>query len=60
LSLASLSSLVQCLQVRQEPTRVKNLLGAPLYGSLLAWPTNIRLGWKGFPGTNALAYYEKL
>jgi hypothetical protein len=20
---------------------------------------NIRLGWKGLPGTNALAYYEK-
>ena len=26
---------------------------------LLASPTNIRLGWKGFPRTNALAYYEK-
>ncbi len=22
-------------------------------------PTNIRLGWKNLPGTNALAYYEK-
>jgi hypothetical protein len=22
-------------------------------------PTNIRLGWKGSPGANALAYYEK-
>jgi hypothetical protein len=22
--------------------------------------TNIRLGWKGFSETNALAYYEKL
>ncbi len=22
-------------------------------------PTNIRLGWKGFPETNVLAYYEK-
>ncbi len=21
--------------------------------------TNIRLGWKGLPGTNALAYHEK-
>jgi hypothetical protein len=27
-------------------------------GSLLALPTNIRLGWKGLPGTNALAYYK--
>jgi hypothetical protein len=25
---------------------------------LLASPTNIRLGWKGLPGTNTLAYYE--
>jgi len=25
----------------------------------LALPTNIRLGWKGLPGTNALTYYEK-
>jgi hypothetical protein len=33
--------------------------GAPLYGRLLALPTNIRLGWKGLPGRNALAYYEK-
>ncbi len=26
---------------------------------LLALHTNIRLGWKGLLGTNALAYYEK-
>jgi len=25
-----------------------------------ALPTNIRLGWKGLPGTNTLAYYENL
>ncbi len=24
----------------------------------LASPTNIRLGWKGLPGTNTLAYYK--
>jgi hypothetical protein len=24
----------------------------------LALPTNTRLGWKGLPGTNTLAYYE--
>ena len=29
-------------------------LGAPKL------PTNIRLSWKGLPGTNALAYYENL
>jgi hypothetical protein len=38
---------------------VNHLLGNPLYGRLLALPTNIRLGWKSLPGTNALAYYEK-
>jgi hypothetical protein len=27
---------------------------------LLALPTNNRLGWKGFPGTNTLAYCEHL
>jgi hypothetical protein len=36
------------------------LSGAPVYGRLLALPTNISLGWKGWPGNNALAYYEKL
>jgi len=28
-------------------------------GKLLVLATNIRLGWKSLPGTNALAYYEK-
>jgi hypothetical protein len=28
--------------------------------SLLALPTNIRLGREGLPGTNTLAYYERL
>jgi hypothetical protein len=39
---------------------MKHLSGAPLQGMLLALPANIRLGWKGLPRTNALAYYEKL
>jgi hypothetical protein len=30
-----------------------------LHSKVLALPKNIRLGWKGLPGTNALAYYEK-
>ncbi len=30
----------------------------PLSGRV-GLPTNIRPGWKGLPGTNALAYYEK-
>jgi len=35
-----------------------HLSGAPLYCRVLASPTNIRLGWKGLPETNTLAYYE--
>jgi hypothetical protein len=38
---------------------VKHLSDGPLKGRLLALLINIRLGWKGLPGTNALAYYEK-
>ncbi len=38
---------------------MKHLSSAPLQGRLLASHTNIRLGWQGLPGTNALAYYEK-
>jgi len=34
------------------------LSDAPLYVRLLTLPTNIRLGWKAGPETNALAYYE--
>ena len=49
---------LQIFGIRQEPTRVKHLSGAPLYGRLLASSTNIRLGWKSLPGTNTLAYYE--
>ncbi len=37
----------------------KHLSDAPRKGRLLAFPTNITLGWKGLPGINALAYYEK-
>ncbi len=29
-----------------------------LGGRLLVLPTNIRIGWKGLPRTNTLAYYE--
>ncbi len=37
---------------------MKHLLGAPLYGKLLALPILIRLGWKGLAGTNGPAYCE--
>ncbi len=36
------------------------LLGLPLLVRLLALPSNIRLGRKGLPGTNALAYSGSL
>jgi len=29
-------------------------------GRLWPYPANIRLGWKGLPGSNTLAYYENL
>ncbi len=38
---------------------VEHLKGASL-GYALAIPANIRLGWKGLPGTNTLAYYERV
>jgi hypothetical protein len=31
---------------------------APLWGRLLALPTNNRLDWNSLAGTNTLAYYE--
>jgi hypothetical protein len=46
------------LWVKQEPTHVKHLSGAPFKGRLLALSTNNRLGFKGLPGSNTLAYYE--
>ncbi len=39
--------------------RLEDLKGS-LIGYNLALPTNNRLGWKGFPGTNTVAYYENL
>ncbi len=52
LTLASLSSLVQCLWVRPGTyPKVEHLKGASL-GQAPALPTNTRLGWKGLPGTN--------
>jgi len=38
-----------------EPTQVKHLSSAPLKGRPLSLPANIRLDWKGLPGTNTLA-----
>jgi hypothetical protein len=44
--------------VRQEPTQVKHISGAPLKGRLLYLPANKRLGLKGLPGANTPAYYK--
>jgi len=58
LSLASLSSLVYCLW--DSPgfyPKVEHLKGYSM-GLAPALLTNIRLGWKGFPGANTLAYCE--
>jgi hypothetical protein len=32
----------------------------PREAPFLASPTNIRLSWKGLPGANTLAYFEKV
>jgi hypothetical protein len=48
LSLAGFSSLVQYLLVRPEPIRVTIGLA----------PSLTYKDWKGFSGTNTLAYYE--
>ncbi len=58
----TLSSLVQCLSIRPEPTQMKLLSGAPLWGRLLAFlnQKNISLNRKGLSGTNTPANYEKL
>jgi hypothetical protein len=52
--------LVYCFRVRQEPTQVKHLSGAPLKGRLLTLPTNIRPGRKGLLWTNTVAFYKNL
>ncbi len=58
LSLASLSSLV-CLWVRPGAyLRMEHLKGTVL-GLVPALLSNIRLGWKRFPGTNNPAYFVK-
>jgi hypothetical protein len=38
---------------------VKHFSCVPLDVSLLALPTDNRLGWKGLPEKNTLAYYKK-
>ncbi len=56
LSVASFSSLFQCLLVKQEPTLLKNISDATLQDRLLDLSTNNRLGWKGLPDTTTLVF----
>jgi hypothetical protein len=52
------SILVKCFRVRPRAChRLENLKGA-LVRSTPVLTTNIRLGWKGLPGTSTLAYYK--
>jgi hypothetical protein len=46
--------------IKQEPTRVKNLSGAPPKSGLLAFTAKLRIGLKGQRGTNALTYFEHI
>jgi hypothetical protein len=39
-------------------TQVKHLSSAAVYYRLLVLQTDIRIGWKGLPRTNTIAYYE--
>jgi hypothetical protein len=59
LSSARLSSPVYYLWMRPGAhPRVEHMKIASLRQTLML-PTNISLGWKGLPGTNILAYYER-
>jgi hypothetical protein len=39
---------------------LKNQTRLEVFRQALALSENIRLGWKGLPGSNTLAYYEQL
>ena len=48
---------MEIIYKRKQSTKQSRLGFDDRHGRLLALPANI--GWKGLPGTNALAYYEK-
>jgi hypothetical protein len=56
--MASLSSLVYCLWARTGAYPIMYHLKGSSIGQVPALQTDIRLGWKGLPWTNTLAYYE--
>ncbi len=56
--LECLQLLFTYLQVRLEPIRVEPITGLHSNGRLLAFPSNLRLGWKGMAVANTVAYYN--
>jgi hypothetical protein len=53
--------LQKCKKIRKIGAKLRSLFqGALPAMGLLAMPTNNRLGWKGSPWTNTLAYDENL
>ncbi len=56
LSLASLSSLVYCLWAR--PGSCPRVETSERFFIRVGFTSNIRLGWKGLPGANTLAYLK--
>ncbi len=54
------SSLVYCLRVRPQPTRMKHLSVAPFSGRLLALPQKHSIRLEKPVGTNTLAYWAHL
>ncbi len=58
--MASLSSLVYCLWVRQGAYPIVEHLKGSSIGYVPALQTDIGLGWKSLQWTNTLAYYKHL
>jgi hypothetical protein len=58
--MASLSSQVYCLWARPGAYPIVEHLKGSSIGYFSDLQTDIRLGWKGLPWTNTIAYYEYL
>jgi hypothetical protein len=56
--MASLSSLVYCLWARPGAYLIVEHLKGSSIEEVPALQTDIRLGWKGLPWTNIIAYYK--
>ncbi len=53
----NLSGLVYCLRAAAYPS--EEHMKSALLGQVLTLPANTRLGSRGLPGTNTVAYYEQ-